>query len=407
MALPVRERTAYPPIAAKVPEITALFWVLKLVTTFMGEVTSDYLLTGVDMALGAVVEVLLILAALAVQFRARRYVAAAYWFLAMAIAVFGTGAADALHVLLGIPYTGTVALWAAVLALVLWRWQRSEGTLSIHSITTRRRERYYWGTVFATFALGTALGDFMPAVLHLGYLPSGVLFGVLILIPAVAWRYLGLNAITGFWSAYIVTRPLGATFADYLSRSHANGGLGFGTAATSAASALLLVLLVTYVSASRRDAQAAEAALPALADGSGRGARSRPRGGRPDEEGGSGQQPEVECDPAVRAGEVHGDRADLQQQEPDRRGRGEAGDDAGQGRQDESGRAEHLDRAQRSDGGQRYPVDPGHHRAEPVSAADRLHRARVEVEEGEQCGDGPVGEAHDSAAFGDPAGSVA
>jgi uncharacterized membrane-anchored protein len=343
----------------------------------------------------------------AAQILAKRFHASLYWATIVASTTFGTTLADFADRQLGIGYTGGSLLLLGLLLATLGLWRWSEGTVSVNTVATPKAEAFYWATITLSQTLGTALGDFMPEVLHLGYLPSGVLFGVLILIPAVAWRYLGLNAITGFWSAYIVTRPLGATFADYLSRSHANGGLGFGPAATSAVSALLLVLLVTYVAASRRDGQAAEAAPPALADGSERGARSRPRGGRPDEEGGSGQQPEVECDPPVRAGEVHGDRADLQQQEPDRRGRGEAGDDAGQGRQDESGRAEHLDRAQRSDGGQRYPVDPGHHRAEPVSAADRLHRARVEVEEGEQCGDGPVGEAHDSAAFGDPAGSVA
>lgn len=246
------------PIAAKVPEITALFWVVKLVTTFMGEATSDYL-GDVNVAVGGLVEVVLVLVALRIQFRARRYVAAAYWFLAMSIAVFGTGASDTLHIVLGIPYGGTTALWALVLAGIFWRWHRSEGTLSIHSVTTRRREMYYWATVFATFALGTALGDFTASVLNLGFLTSGLLFTGLILIPALAWRLFRLNAIAAFWFAYVVTRPLGASFADYVSKPRSISGAGFGDGPTSAVSALLLVILVAYLVVTRKDVQRAPA----------------------------------------------------------------------------------------------------------------------------------------------------
>ena len=129
-----------------------------------------------------------------VQFGTRRYRAFAYWFLAYAIAIFGTGVSDFLHLDVKIPYAGTTLLWAVVLVAVFWIWHRSEGTLSIHSITTQRREAFYWATVFATFALGTALGDFTATSLNLGYLASGILFGVVILIPALAWWQLGLNA---------------------------------------------------------------------------------------------------------------------------------------------------------------------------------------------------------------------
>ena len=160
------------PLAAKVPEITFLFWVIKILTTCGGEAVSDYLAQG-NRLVGAVVEVGLMAIALVWQFRTRRYTAVAYWFLAYAIAIFGTGVSDALHLFVGIPYAGTTLLWAVVLALVFWLWYRSEGTLSIHSILTRRREAYYWAVVFATFALGTALGDFTATVLGLGYLASG------------------------------------------------------------------------------------------------------------------------------------------------------------------------------------------------------------------------------------------
>ena len=250
------------PLAAKVPEITFLFWVLKLLTTAGGEAFSDYLAKQGDGVAG-VVEILIFVVAVAVQFRTRRYVAVAYWFLALAIAIFGTGVADAMHLIVGIPYAGTTALWAVVLAVIFWQWYRSEHTLSIHSITTTRRELYYWATVFATFALGTALGDFTATSLGLGYLSSGILFAVVIMIPAVAWR-LGLNPVLAFWCAYVITRPLGASFADYLSKPF-GGGVGYGDLPVSIVLIGALIVLVAYTAITRRDIQrpAAPARPPA------------------------------------------------------------------------------------------------------------------------------------------------
>jgi uncharacterized membrane-anchored protein len=242
------------PLAAKVPEITFLFWVIKILTTCGGEAVSDYLALG-NRLVGGVVEVGLVAVALVWQFRTRRYTAVAYWFLAYAIAIFGTGVSDALHLFVGIPYGGTTLLWAVVLAMVFWLWYRSEGTLSIHSIVTRRREAYYWAVVFATFALGTALGDFTATVLGLGYLASGIMFGFIILIPAVAWSRFGLNAVAAFWFAYVVTRPLGASFADYLGRPHSLSGLGLGSGRVAVIVAVLVAILVGYLAVTRRDIQ--------------------------------------------------------------------------------------------------------------------------------------------------------
>jgi uncharacterized membrane-anchored protein len=243
------------PVAVKVPEITLLFWVVKILTTAGGEAASDYLSLGSKLT-GAAVETGLLVIALVWQFRTRRYVAAAYWSLAYAIAIFGTGVSDTLHLVLGIPYAGTSLLWAVVLAVVFWRWQRSEGTLSIHSITTRRRECYYWVTVFVTFALGTALGDFTATALGLGYLASGIMFGVIIVIPAVAWSRFGMNPIAAFWFAYVVTRPLGASFADYFSKPRALSGAGFGDGRTAVITAILVAIGVGYLAVTRRDIQA-------------------------------------------------------------------------------------------------------------------------------------------------------
>jgi uncharacterized membrane-anchored protein len=242
------------PVAAKVPEITLLFWVIKLLTTAGGEATSDYLSLGSHLV-GGVVEVGLLVIGLAWQFSTRRYTAAAYWFLAYAIAIFGTGVSDTLHLTFGIPYAGTTILWAVVLAVVFWLWHRSEGTLSIHSITTRRRECFYWATVFATFALGTALGDFTATTLGLGYLSSVVLFAVIIAIPAVAWWKFRMNAILAFWFAYVITRPLGASIADYLSKPKPISGAGFGDGRIAVIMTIAVAIGVAYLTVTRSDIQ--------------------------------------------------------------------------------------------------------------------------------------------------------
>jgi uncharacterized membrane-anchored protein len=242
------------PVAAKVPEIIFLFWVVKILTTAGGEATSDYLKTWGNIR-GGGTEVALFVIGLVIQFGTRRYRAFAYWFLAYAIAIFGTGVSDFLHLDVKIPYAGTTLLWAVVLAAIFFTWYRSEGTLSIHSVITQRREAFYWATVFATFALGTALGDFTATSLGLGYLASGILFGVVILIPALArWR-LGLNSIVAFWFAYVVTRPLGASFADYISKPPNISGIGFGDGPTAVVFAVAVLILVSYLAIARPDIQ--------------------------------------------------------------------------------------------------------------------------------------------------------
>jgi uncharacterized membrane-anchored protein len=242
------------PVAAKVPEIIVAFWVAKILTTAGGEVTSDYLKKYGNFK-GGGVEVALFVVGLVLQFGTRRYRAFAYWFLAYAIAIAGTGISDFLHLDVHIPYLGTTILWSVILAVVFWTWYRSEGTLSIHSITTRRRESYYWATVFATFALGTALGDFTATALGLGYLASGIMFGLIILIPAVAWARFGLGSVAAFWFAYVVTRPLGASFADYFSKAHSVSGAGFGDGRTAAVAAIITAVLVVYLAGTRHDIQ--------------------------------------------------------------------------------------------------------------------------------------------------------
>jgi uncharacterized membrane-anchored protein len=192
-------------------------------------------------------------AAMAVQFSVRRYNTWAYWLAVVMVAVFGTMAADVLHVGLGIPYAVSTAFYAVVLAVIFVLWHRSEGTLSIHSIYTRRREVFYWATVLATFALGTAAGDLTAKVVGLGYFGSGLMFAVVIAIPYVGYRWFGLNPIVAFWFAYIVTRPLGASFADWLAWPPSASGLGLGHGVVSLVSTLIIVGLVGYMAASGKD----------------------------------------------------------------------------------------------------------------------------------------------------------
>jgi uncharacterized membrane-anchored protein len=252
--VPVLGRFFPAPVAAKVPEIIFVFWIVKILTTAGGEVTSDYLKTYGNFG-GGGTEVALFVIGLVLQFATRRYRAFAYWFLAYAIAIAGTGISDFLHLDAHIPYVGTTILWALILAAVFWTWQRSEGTLSIHSITTQRREAFYWATVFATFALGTALGDLTAISLGMGYLPSGIFFFAVILLPALAWWRFGLNSIAAFWMAYVVTRPLGASFADYISKPSTTTGIGFGNGPTAVVFALATFLLVSYLAIARPDIQ--------------------------------------------------------------------------------------------------------------------------------------------------------
>jgi uncharacterized membrane-anchored protein/membrane protein DedA with SNARE-associated domain len=242
------------PLAAKVPEVIFVFWVVKILTTAGGEAMSDYLRVYGNIKGGAI-EVGMFVVGLLFQFGTRRYRAFAYWFLAFAIATFGTGVADFLHLDVHIPYSGTTLMWAAILAVVFVLWQRSEGTLSIHSITTQRREGFYWATVFATFALGTALGDFTADSLNLGYLGSIILFGVVILIPAALWWKAGLNAIAAFWMSYVLTRPLGASIADYLSKPHSLSGINGGDLPVAIAFAVAVFVVVAYLAVARPDIQ--------------------------------------------------------------------------------------------------------------------------------------------------------
>jgi uncharacterized membrane-anchored protein len=236
----------------KVPEITVYFWIIKLLSTAMGESTSDYLVYQINPYVAVALGCLGLAVALILQLSVRRYIAWVYWLAVVMVAVFGTMAADVTHVVLGIPYVVSTACFASALAIIFVTWYASEKTLSIHTIYSGRRELFYWAAVIATFALGTAAGDLTASTLRLGYFPSLVLFAVLFALPALAYWLFGLNEILAFWFAYVVTRPLGASFADWVGKPYL-GGLGLGDAKVALVLTLLIIGFVGYLTVTRKD----------------------------------------------------------------------------------------------------------------------------------------------------------
>ncbi|MER6036407.1 hypothetical protein ABT133_21235 [Streptomyces sp. NPDC001835] len=261
-------RTSPPPAAAgpaaparhrpgrnKVPEVTAYFWIIKVLCTTVGETAADLLnekaglgLTGVSLLMSALLAVVLV-----AQFRTAAYRAGVYWPAVALISVVGTLISDNLTDHMGVPLETSTTVFAVVLAIVFAVWYRRERTLSIHSIDSTGRESFYWLAVLFTFALGTAAGDLVSERMDLGYWLSGVLFAAAIAAVAVARFALGLDAVWSFWIAYVLTRPLGASVGDYLSQPTADGGLGVGTVITSALFLAVILGLVVYLGVTRKD----------------------------------------------------------------------------------------------------------------------------------------------------------
>lgn len=246
---------AHPPRWNKVPEVTAYFWIIKVLCTTVGETAADLLnekaglgLTGVSVLMSGLLAVVLV-----VQFRTTAYRAGVYWLAVALISVVGTLISDNLTDNMGVPLETSTAVFAVALVAVFVVWYRREGTLSIHSIDTTGREAYYWLAVLFTFALGTAAGDLVSERMNLGYRLSAVLFALAIGAVAVAHFALGLDAVRGFWIAYVLTRPLGASIGDYLSQPTGDGGLGLGTVVTSALFLAVVLGLVVYLAVTRRD----------------------------------------------------------------------------------------------------------------------------------------------------------
>ncbi len=246
----------------KVPQVTLFFWVIKILATTVGETAADYLNTNLKLGLTKTTMVMgfFLAIALIAQFRLRSYKPAVYWLAVVLMSVFGTLVTDNMVDNFKISLWTSTAVFFTLMLATFAAWFTSEKTLSIHSITTTKREAFYWLTIFFTFALGTAAGDLVAEKLSLGYWKSAIMFATIIVLMFAAHKKLGMNAVLAFWIAYIITRPLGASIGDYLSQDRAIGGLELGTTITSAIFLSVILVVVTFVSLTKKDATPAIAA---------------------------------------------------------------------------------------------------------------------------------------------------
>jgi len=242
-------RSATPVSPNRVPNVTVDFWLIKLLAVTMGETAADYLAVnlGLGLTVTSLIMTAILAAALVQQFAQKRYVPWAYWLAVVLVSVVGTLVTDNLVDDFGVRLETATIAFTVVLAATFAVWYASERTLSIHTISTTRRETFYWLAILFTFSLGTAAGDLVAERFDMGYLTTGLLFGGVIALIAFCYYALKLDAILAFWLAYILTRPLGASFGDLLSQPSDNGGLGFGTTFTSMIFLGCIVVLVLYM----------------------------------------------------------------------------------------------------------------------------------------------------------------
>ncbi|MGY3884945.1 membrane protein [Aeromonas aquatica] len=243
-------------LANKVPEVTLIFWIIKMMSTTVGETAADYLIfqQHLGLTLTSALMGTLLVVVLALQIKAVRYEPWRYWLAVVLVSIFGTLLTDNLTDRVGIPLWLSTSVFTLLLLVTFAIWFRHEGTLSINSINTLKREKFYWLAILVTFALGTAAGDWVSEGMDIGYLNATLLFGGLIALTAVAHKVFRMNTVLSFWIAYVLTRPLGASVGDLLSQSVKHGGLGYGVTTVSEAFFVLILLLVGYLTLRRQAA---------------------------------------------------------------------------------------------------------------------------------------------------------
>ncbi|MDX2256627.1 MAG: hypothetical protein NW214_14030 [Pseudanabaenaceae cyanobacterium bins.39] len=244
-------------ILNRVPEVAASFWIIKILATTVGETAADYLSVNLNLDLSNTSYVMsgILLIALLIQFRLKRYVPISYWIVVVLMSITGTLITDRLIDDFGISLMTTNIAFSIVLIVIFGLWYVNEKTLAMHSINTAKREIFYWTAILFTFALGTSTGDFLAEATGLGYAHAALMFGVLIAAITFGYFYCKVNAILSFWLAYILTRPLGASIGDLLSQPMSKGGLGFGTVGTSMLFLAIIVGLVTYAGLQKKNQQ--------------------------------------------------------------------------------------------------------------------------------------------------------
>lgn len=239
----------------KVPEITLFFWIIKVLSTTVGETGADLIdetfsigLDGLTLIFGTI-----LIATLVFQFKSRKYVPAIYWLTVVLISIVGTLITDDLTDNYEIPLEITTIIFTVLLAVTFTIWYKKEKTLSIHAVNTTKREAYYWIAILFTFSLGTAAGDLLSETMEFGYLVSLAIFSIIIAGVAIARFGFRIHTVAAFWIAYVLTRPLGASIGDYLSQDLESGGMELGTEITSIIFLVIIFATVVYLSVTKKD----------------------------------------------------------------------------------------------------------------------------------------------------------
>ncbi len=250
-------------VLSKVPEVTLFFWIIKVLATTVGETAADFLATNLNIGLTGTTFIMsgLLAVALGFQFKARHYIPGIYWLSVVLISIVGTLITDNLVDNMGVSLVACTTVFGAAMLATFGIWYANEKTLSIHSITTIKREAFYWLAILFTFALGTAAGDLLAEGLSIGYFNSVILFIAMIGLVGVSYRHLNLNGVAAFWAAYVLTRPLGASMGDLLSQARADGGLGLGTTVTSIFFLTAILGVVVTMTSSQKKELAATTAV--------------------------------------------------------------------------------------------------------------------------------------------------
>lgn len=242
----------------RVPEITLFFWLIKIMATTVGETAADLLSFTLKLGLVNTTYVMgaLLFLAMLIQFKLKRYIPISYWLVVVLVSVVGTLITDNLVDNLHISLVNITIVFSIALAVIFALWHRSEKTLSIHSIDSTKRELFYWAAILLTFALGTAAGDLVAEHFGLGYILSALIFGLIIAVISFAYYWFELNAVLAFWTAYILTRPFGASIGDLLTQPQSAGGLGLGTVGTSAVFLIAIFILIAHLTRLQKNVNA-------------------------------------------------------------------------------------------------------------------------------------------------------
>lgn len=242
----------------RVPEVTLFFWLIKIMATTVGETAADLLSFTLKLGLVNTTYVMgaLLFLAMLIQFKLKRYIPISYWLVVVLVSVVGTLITDNLVDNLHVSLLNITIVFSLALAVIFALWHRSEKTLSIHSIDSTKRELFYWTAILLTFALGTAAGDLVAEHFGLGYILSASIFGLIIGVISFAYYWFELNAVFAFWTAYILTRPFGASIGDLLTQPHSAGGLGFGTLGTSTVFLIAIFILIAHLTRLQKNVNA-------------------------------------------------------------------------------------------------------------------------------------------------------